>query len=63
VKQRLFLRHEAIALLNRLAEERPAHVVSSKGRHVTDLFVKMVDFDDFVVELNDLCYKVDGGDA
>ncbi len=65
MKRRLVMAHEAIALVSRLRLEVPVNVLmADRTAFAGLLFLKCIDFDEFVSELNELCYRCEhGGDA
>lgn len=62
MKQRLLTRTDVLKVLNRLQADRPA-AMFKKADIASDLFVKAVDYDELVAELNEWVYKIDGGEA
>lgn len=60
VKQRLLRREDVLKVLNRLQAQHPVRVMGEEGMRIYgpgELFTLMVDFDEFVADLNDLVYK------
>lgn len=62
MKQRLLTRTDVLKVMNRLQKERPASLFKVLDGD-NDLWLKAVDYDEFVAELNEWVYKIEGGDA
>lgn len=61
MKQRLLRREDVIKVLNVLQKEHPVSVLGRSLEAGGQLWTKMVDYDEFVAELNEWVYKTEGG--
>lgn len=62
MKHRLLTRTDVLKVLGRLQVDRPASLFKKSDAN-SELFVKCVDYDELVAELNEWVYKLEGGEA